>query len=60
VPALAWLLHVHTIQVGFIPRHPPETIFRADNSVRMPPVPKQPPFRELTTSGRWQVYGACR
>jgi hypothetical protein len=60
VPALAWQLHVHSIQVGFIPRKPPEVIFRAVKSVRMPPVPKQPPFRPLTASGRWTVYGACR
>jgi len=28
--------------------------------VRMPPVPQQPPYRELAAAGRWQAYGDCR
>jgi hypothetical protein len=59
VPALAWRLNVHSIRVGLVP-HPPAVIFRADQSVRMPPVPKQPPYRELAVAGRWQAYGDCR
>jgi hypothetical protein len=35
-------------------------VFRADRSVRMPPVPRQPPYRELAAAGRWQAYGDCR
>jgi hypothetical protein len=58
VPALAWRLNLHTIQVGFIPRAS-GTIFRADGAVRMPPAPHQPPWRELARDGRWQVYGNC-
>jgi hypothetical protein len=59
VPALAWRLHVHTIRVGLDP-HPPAVVFRADRAVRMPPVPPQPPYRLLASSGRWHVYGDCR
>jgi hypothetical protein len=59
VPALAWELHVHTIRIG-LGSPPPAVVFRADRSVRMPPVPKQPPYRLLARAGRWQAYGACR
>ena len=59
VPALAWRLHVHSVRVGLVP-HPPAVVLRADQSVRMPPVPQQPPYRELATAGRWHVYGDCR
>jgi hypothetical protein len=59
VPALAWRLNVHSLRVGLVP-HPPAVVFRADQSVRMPPVPKQPPYRELATAGLWRVYGDCR
>ena len=60
VPAVAWQLHVHTIQVGLNPHPPGAVILRADRAVRMPAVPKQPPYRQLAVNGRWQVYGACR
>ena len=59
VPALAWRLDVHSVRVGLVP-HPPAVVFRADRSVRMPPVPRQPPYRELAAAGRWQAYGDCR
>jgi hypothetical protein len=59
VPALAWRLDVHSVRVGLVP-HPPAVVFRADRSVRMPPVPQQPPYRELAVAGRWQAYGDCR
>jgi hypothetical protein len=59
VPILAWYLHVHSIRVGLNPR-PPAVVFRTDNFVRMPPVPKQPPYREVATAGAWHVYEACR
>jgi hypothetical protein len=59
VPALAWDLHVHTIRIG-LGAPPPAVVFRADRSVRMPPVPRQPPYHTIATAGRWQVYGACR
>jgi hypothetical protein len=59
VPVLAWNLHVHSIRVGLNPR-PPAVVFRADDASRMPPVPPQPPFRQVAATGRWQVYEACR
>jgi hypothetical protein len=59
VPVLAWNLHVHSIRVGLNPR-PPAVVFRADDASRMPPVPPQPPFRQVSAAGRWQVYEACR
>jgi hypothetical protein len=58
VPILAWYLHVHSIRVGLNPR-PPAVVFRA-NFARMPPVPTQPPYREVATAGGWHVYEACR
>jgi hypothetical protein len=59
VPALAWHLDVHTIRVG-LGAPPPTIVFRAERSVRMPPVPRQPPYRRIATAGRWRVFGACR
>jgi len=58
VPALAWRLNIHTIRIGLVAKRP-AIVFRA-NALRMPPVPPQPPFRQLGSSGLWHVYGACR
>jgi len=63
VPAVAWHLNVHTIEVGFQPAGPPAVVFRSQTTRSSSPVPPLGALSSAHTiakSDRWRIVGTCR
>jgi hypothetical protein len=63
VPAVAWHLGVHTVDVGFAPQGPPAVVFRSRTTRSSKPVPALGALSSAHTvvaTERWRVLEACR